>query len=63
MKYEYGVAHHLIDMDGDVVFTSHREDMTEDEAKQWLREWESDMGKTGVFKLIRRLVQDWEVVE
>lgn len=63
MNYEYGVAHHLIDIDGEVVHSSHRFGMTEAEADQWIREWEEDSGKKSVFVKIRRQIGEWEIVK
>lgn len=63
MKYEYGVADKRVDIDGiqKGVCSTHREGMTKEEAEEWLRECE-EMG-LNVFKMIRRPVGEWEVVE
>ncbi len=39
----------------------HRDQMTEEQAREWVREFEDEGGKAGAFLVIRRPVGDWEI--
>ena len=52
-EYEYGIGWR------DEI---HRTGMTEDEAAEWVAEWNEDGGRPGVFHVIRRVLGPWETV-
>ena len=59
-EYEYGIA--LRSQPS----VAHRWDMTEAEAREWLRSWKEDLApefKDLRFMMIRRPVGDWEPYE
>jgi hypothetical protein len=51
---ECAIAHHKTPAE------LHRGPMTRDEAREWIREFEADGGRTGTFVLIERYVSAWE---
>jgi len=57
--YEYGIWFHGADSSD-----LHRWGFTEEEAREWLREWEEDIapnGRPNIFTICRRPVGLWEV--
>lgn len=59
MKYEYGIIFKSSTLGYEEI---HCLD-TQDEAEQWVREWIEDGGRKDAFKIVRRLISDWEVFE
>lgn len=55
-EVEYGVIHRS-DTE------PHREHMTEATARAWIAEFEEDGGKAGAFRVIRRTIGPWELVD
>lgn len=55
-EFEYGIIHHT-DTE------PHRERMTEATARAWIAEFEEDGGKAGAFRVIRRTIGPWELVD
>lgn len=55
-EIEYGVIHHS-DTE------PHREHMTEATARAWIAEFEEDGGKVGAFRVIRRTIGPWDLVD
>lgn len=51
---EYGIAYHSTPT------VMHRGPMTLEEACEWLREFEEDGGRTGMFIIVERQVGAWE---
>lgn len=62
MKYEYGIGRTDTPLDDENV-NPHRRGMTEEEATKWVREWEEEIfpnARPGIFKVIKRLIGEWE---
>jgi len=62
MSYEYGVTH-ISDTFESEVRGYYKGGMSEDQADDWIKEWEEGGGKKGAFVKIRRPIGEWEVVK
>lgn len=61
MKYEYGILFKSSTLGYEDI---HRSGYTTlEEAEEWIKEWIEDGGRKDTFKIVRRLISDWEVFE
>ncbi len=57
-KEEYGIVRGDDPLEEGV----HRSNMTLEEAKEWIKEWDEMGGAPGLFRIVKRPVSPWEFV-
>lgn len=61
--YEYGIVHVASDINNNKVVSVHRSGLMKYEAERWLAEFLEDGGKPDSFKIVKRPIGEWEIIE